>query len=207
MLQVPPLQLVHRVFGEFGADAACVQSSPDTFDFVLAACGMLADFYPDESKRWQLFNKRLEQCLSKPIYRVKLTSGVSETDGSIVDKLGMPEVTIPSCKIERMRTHHSAQCLASSAAAFAYVTCIQIVVVDTYKLTALTFVICCATSELLNLSSAVWRRCHSASNCVLLLWVEFMPTCQYCCTLSTRRTYQQALLPIHWQSCWHIATV
>ena len=44
-------------------------------------------------------NKCLEQYLDKSIYRVQLTSGVSETDGSIVDTLDAPEVTVPCCKV------------------------------------------------------------------------------------------------------------
>lgn len=90
-LQCPPLQLVHRVFGEFETDAASIQPSPDTFDFVLEACGLLADFYPNEGVRQQLFNKHLEHYLDQSIYRVKLTSGVSETDGSIANTPNMPE--------------------------------------------------------------------------------------------------------------------
>ena len=105
-MQPPPLQLVHRVFGEFEADAASAQPSPDTFDFVLEACGLLAEFYPDEGVRQQLFNKCLEQYLSKTIYRVKLTAGVSETDGSIVDTPNMPEVIAPCCRAKMMSTHH-----------------------------------------------------------------------------------------------------
>ena len=104
----PPPQLVHRVFGESEADAASIQPSPDTFDFVLEACGVLADFYPDEGVRQQLLNKCLEKYLSKSIYRVKLTSGVSETDGSIVDTRDMPEVTVPCCKVKMMSTHQFA---------------------------------------------------------------------------------------------------
>ena len=88
---------MHRAFGEFEADAASIQPSPDTFDFVLEACRLLAEFYPDEGVRQQLFNKHLEHYLNKPIYRVKLTSGVSETDGSIVNTPDMPEVTVPCC--------------------------------------------------------------------------------------------------------------
>ena len=107
-MQPPPLQLVHKVFGQFEADAASVQPSPDTFDFVLEACGLLAEFYPDEGVRQQLFNKCLEQYLSKSIYRVKLTSGVSETDGSIVNTPDIPEVTVPRCKVMLMSTHHFA---------------------------------------------------------------------------------------------------
>lgn len=91
-MQPPPLQLVHRVFGEFVSDAAGIQPSPDTFDFVLETCALLADFYPDESIRQQLFNRHLAQYLGKTIYRVSLTSGVSATDGSIVDNLEKPEV-------------------------------------------------------------------------------------------------------------------
>ncbi len=96
------MQLVHRVFGEFVADAASIQPLPDTFDFVLEACALVADFYPDESIRQQLFSRHLEQYLGKPIYRVNLTSGVSATDGSIVDKLEKPEVTAPCCKPSMM---------------------------------------------------------------------------------------------------------
>ncbi len=92
MLQPPPLQLVHRVFGGFVSDAASIQPSPDTFDFVLETCALLADFYPDESIRQQLFNRHLAQYLGQTIYRVRLTSGVSATDGSIVDNLEKPEV-------------------------------------------------------------------------------------------------------------------
>ncbi|KAL0049923.1 hypothetical protein WJX82_000834 [Trebouxia sp. C0006] len=90
----PPLQLVHRVFGKFETDAASIQPSPDTFDFVLEACGLLADFYPDEGVRQQLFNKHLEHYLDQSIYRVKLTSGVSETDGSIANTPNMPEFAV-----------------------------------------------------------------------------------------------------------------
>ena len=107
-LQCPPLQLVHRVFGEFETDAASIQPSPKTFDFVLEACGLLADFYPDEGVRQQLFNKHLEHYLNQSIYRVKLTSGVSETDGSIVNTPNMPEVTVPCCKVQMMNTHQLA---------------------------------------------------------------------------------------------------
>lgn len=96
-LQCPSLQLVHRAFGEFEADAASIQPSPDTFDFVLEPCRLLAEFYPDEGVRQQLFNKHLEHYLNKQIYRVKLTSGVRETDGSIVSTPDMPEVTVPCC--------------------------------------------------------------------------------------------------------------
>lgn len=98
MLQPPPFQLVHRVFGEFLAGAAGIQPSPDTFEFVLEMCAVLTDFHPDERIRQQLFNKRLEQYLGKPISGVKLASGISETDGSIVDKLDMPEVIAPCCR-------------------------------------------------------------------------------------------------------------
>lgn len=97
MLQPPPLQLVHRAFGEFMADAASVQPSPDTFDFVLESCAFLAEFYPNESVKQQQFNKRLEQYLGKPIYCVNLTGGMSETDGSIVDNPAMAEVNAPCC--------------------------------------------------------------------------------------------------------------
>ena len=55
--------MVHRVFGEFEADSASIQPSPDTFDFVLEACGLLAEFYPDEYMRQQLFNDCLAQYL------------------------------------------------------------------------------------------------------------------------------------------------
>ena len=97
MLQPPPLQLVHRAFGEFVVDAASIQPLPDTFDFVLESCAFLAEFYPDERVRQQQFNKRLEQYLGKPIYGVKLNSGISETDGSIVDNPAMAEVNAPCC--------------------------------------------------------------------------------------------------------------
>ena len=93
-MQCPPLQLVHRVFGEFQEDVASIQPSPDTFDFVLEACGLLADFYPDERMTQQLFNRCLEKYLDREINAVKLTTGVSRTDGSIVDALHMPEVTV-----------------------------------------------------------------------------------------------------------------
>lgn len=56
MVQAPPLALVHEVFGEFLTDAAGIQPAPDTFDFVLKACAMLADFHLDEKIRQQLFN-------------------------------------------------------------------------------------------------------------------------------------------------------
>ncbi len=100
---------MHRVFGEFEADAASVQPSLDTFDFVLEACGLLAEFYPDEGTRQQLFNRHLERYLGQSIYRAKLVSGVSETDGSIVDKLHMPEVTVPCRKAKMMKTHQLAR--------------------------------------------------------------------------------------------------
>ena len=45
MLQPPPLQLVHRAFGEFMVDAATIQPSPDTFDFILESCAFLAEVY------------------------------------------------------------------------------------------------------------------------------------------------------------------
>lgn len=92
MVQAPPLALVHEVFGEFLTDTAGIQPAPDTFDFVLAACAMLAGFYPDEKIRQQLFNSLLGNFLGKAIYSVSLTGGVSATDGSIVDDLKMPEV-------------------------------------------------------------------------------------------------------------------
>ena len=104
-LQCPPLQLVHRVFGEFETDAASIQPSPDTFAFVLKACGLLADFYPNKSERQQLFNKQLEHYLDQSIYRVKLTSGFTRTDGSIVNMPYMPEVTVPSCQVQMMNTN------------------------------------------------------------------------------------------------------
>ena len=98
-MQSLPLQLVHEIFGEFLADAAKIEPSPDTFDFVLEACGGLADFYPDESQRQMWFNDHLEHYLGKPINRAKLTIGVSETDGSIVDRQSsLPEVIVDECR-------------------------------------------------------------------------------------------------------------
>ena len=79
-----------------------------TFDFVVEACGLLADFFPDEGMRQQLFNKHLEHYFDKSIYKVQLTSGVSETDGSIVNTPNMPEVTLPYQKVKMMNTHQLA---------------------------------------------------------------------------------------------------
>ncbi len=92
MLQSPPLQLVHEVFGEFLSDAASIQPLPDTFDFVLEICTLLADFYPDERTRQQLFTKRFEVYLDRPIYTASLANGVTATDGSLVDSVTNPEV-------------------------------------------------------------------------------------------------------------------
>ncbi|KAK9919159.1 hypothetical protein WJX75_009796 [Coccomyxa subellipsoidea] len=85
--KAPPLALVHEVFGEFLADADSIRPSPDTFDFVLELCAMLADFYGDEKYRQKHFNSLLGKFLGNEIYRVSLTDGVSATDGSIVDDL------------------------------------------------------------------------------------------------------------------------
>jgi hypothetical protein len=92
LVQAPPLALVHEVFGEFLADADSIRPSPDTFDFVLELCAMLADFYGDEKYRQQHFNSLLGKFLGNEIYRVSLTDGVSATDGSIVDDLDNLEV-------------------------------------------------------------------------------------------------------------------
>ena len=85
---------MHKVFGEFEADAASVQPSSKTLQFVLEACGLLADFYPDESVRQQLFNKLLGKYLENHIFKVALTQGVSQTDGSIVNDPAKPEVSV-----------------------------------------------------------------------------------------------------------------
>ena len=108
MLQPPPLQLVHRAFGEFVEGTTSIQPLPDTFDFVLESCAFLAEFYPDEGVRQQQFNKRLEQYLGKPIYSVKLTNGISETDGSIVDNPAMAEVSAPCCNQDDKLPRHPA---------------------------------------------------------------------------------------------------
>lgn len=92
MVQAPPLALVHEVFGEFLTDAAGIQPAPDTFDFVLKACAMLADFHLDEKIRQQLFNWELGNFLGKTMHSVNPTDGVSATDGSIVDDWNKPEV-------------------------------------------------------------------------------------------------------------------
>ena len=100
MLQPPPFELVHRTFGEVVADAANIQPISDTFDFVLEACALLAHIHLDERVKQRHFNIRLEQYLGKPIHRVRLTSGMRATDGSIVDKrdMHMAEVTSPCRK-------------------------------------------------------------------------------------------------------------
>ena len=91
---------MHKRFGEFLTDAARIQPSPDTFDFVLEACGGLADFFPNESQRQMWFNEHLEHYLGKPINRAKMTVGVSETDGSIVDcQSSLPEVIVVACRM------------------------------------------------------------------------------------------------------------
>ncbi len=80
------------MFGEFLTNAAGIQPSPDTFDFVLAACATLGNFHEHEKTRQRVFNCLLGTFLGKDIESVNLTDGASATDGSIVDKLDKPEV-------------------------------------------------------------------------------------------------------------------
>jgi len=127
----------------------------------LEACALLAEFYSDESVRQQLFNKRLEQYLGKPIYSVKLTSGVSATDGSIVDKPEKPEVTAPCCKPNMMSSHHVAQVSFQYRVVFAHVTCIYSALVHMVKLMAITCASCPAAIELFNISSSFWQSGHT----------------------------------------------
>ena len=96
-MQAPPLALVHEVFGEFLTNAVGIQPSPDTYEFVLEACAMLANFFDDEKYRQRIFNGLLGRYLGKDIYRVHVAKGVSTTGGSIVDEIDMPEVSILLC--------------------------------------------------------------------------------------------------------------
>ena len=70
MVQAPPLELVHEVFGQFRTDAENVQPSPGKSDFVLDACALLTGFSQDEKELQQRFNSLLGGFLGKPIYSV-----------------------------------------------------------------------------------------------------------------------------------------